>query len=881
VTAPGDWPIVERWQLLDDIRAAAPGVVLVGPGGVGKSTAARLAWPGDLVAVTGVEGLAAVPFGALQLAEMAAATTGAAAGPMAPDDDSVTHLQRWLDGLARAGVALVLDDPAHLDRESIGLLADHIARGAPATVTHRPDQPLPAALRDATTTAGFVTIEITPLDESMVALAVELALGAEPSAATATHLAALSGGNPMLLREIVRDLSTRGKWVEADGVVSIAHDADPSPRLGTLLAARLPEDDDERGCLDLVAHAGSMTRALAVRLVTPAGVDRLVVSGWLTGDEVLGVAHPLMRQFITERLDPVRLRRRLGWALERIDDPRELDATSRLQCLRWSFLVDRPLDPDELRWGRREASRRFDSELACLIADRLSRTEPTVDATIELALVLAQAERYDEVVAALRNGQRQATTPAEIIDIARFLLRFTGPLARLRRLGDPPEGLEVDVAAWADDRLGTTAFGDLLAALDLLASGALTEACDKADEVRAAGLDGFGDPDEVTMVCSLYLGDDRRALDAFDRLDVRLRDATYRHPKPVVIDAAASSLLMLAGRFEDAFDFDGAVADAARATNDHERAREMTGHRGMTALFTGRIDEAIESFTRFRGYPSVPGSLRTLYTSGLAQALALAGRLVEAERVLAEAERDEDVVAPLMRPDFENMVAMTLVLLGRADDGEARMRSALQYAMEHRVGRSELMALHGLARMDRVRDVDMARVADLPPHVTSGAPGFTAGVLAMVAARHRADADGLADAAATFDETEFAIGAAEAWAAAYLAAPDRRSPLARRCLDALDRRLARSPGLMGATVMVDRGVDPLTERERAIAALAAGGLTNPDIAARLGRSVRTVENNLHRAFAKLTVTGRAELAAALVPPASRADDSVRAGRRAP
>ena len=47
--------------------------------------------------------------------------------------------------------------------------------------------------------------------------------------------------------------------------------------------------------------------------------------------------------------------------------------------------------------------------------------------------------------------------------------------------------------------------------------------------------------------------------------------------------SAASSLLMLAGRFEDAFAFDTRVAEVARATDDHERAREMTGHRGMTA----------------------------------------------------------------------------------------------------------------------------------------------------------------------------------------------------------------------------------------------------------------------------------------------------------
>jgi len=871
VSADDEWPIVERWELLELIRAADHGVVLVGPGGVGKSTAAHLAAePGQAtVSITGIEGLAAIPFGALQLAEMTADDPATAARPMAPDDDAVTHLQGWFDDLAAHAVLLVIDDPAHLDAESIGLLADQVRRGRRATITHRSDQPLPATLLEACEIAGFATIEVTPLDESMVALAVELATGREPTPATTAQLAALSGGNPMLLREIVRDLTGRDLWVHDDDGIALAGDADPSARLGSLLEARVPGDDDQVRCLELIAHAGSITRTLATRIASAAAVDDLTAAGWIAGAEVLTITHPLMRQVVAERLDPVRLRRRLLDALDRIGGPTGLDATSRLQCLRWSFAVERDLAVDELRWGRREASRRFDSELACLIADRLSRADPNVDTTIELALVLAQAERYDEAVAVLLEGQELASDAAEVIDVARFLLRFCGPLARLTGLGDPPEGLEVEVASWADARLGTTAFTDLLAALDALASGALADACDRADRVRAAGLPGFGDPDELIMVSSLYLGDETRALEAFGRLETHLVDASYRHPKAVVIDAAASSLLMLAGRFEDAFAYDGAVAEVARATDDHERAREMTGHRGMTALFTGRVDDAVESFTRFRGYPAKPGSLRTLYTAGFAQALALAGRLAEAERVLVDAEREAGLVAPLMLPDYENMVAMTLVLLGRTDAGEARMRSALQYSIDNRVGRAELMALHGLARMDRVRPVDLARVAELPPHVTSEAPGFTSGVLTMVEARHHGDPNGLATAAGLFAATEFGIGAAEAYAAAVLAAPDRRSTRTQRWLHALDELLERSPGLVGATVMVDRGVDVLTDREREVAALAAGGLPNVEIAERLGLSVRTVENNLHRAFTKLGITGRAELTPALVPAAAQ------------
>ncbi len=56
---------------------------------------------------------------------------------------------------------------------------------------------------------------------------------------------------------------------------------------------------------------------------------------------------------------------------------------------------------------------------------------------------------------------------------------------------------------------------------------------------------------------------------------------------------------------------------------------------------------------------------------------------------------------------------------------------------------------------------------------------------------------------------------------------------------------------------------PLTGREREAVTLAAGGLSNRQIADRLVVSVRTVEGHLYRACAKLGASDRAELAALL------------------
>ena len=58
----------------------------------------------------------------------------------------------------------------------------------------------------------------------------------------------------------------------------------------------------------------------------------------------------------------------------------------------------------------------------------------------------------------------------------------------------------------------------------------------------------------------------------------------------------------------------------------------------------------------------------------------------------------------------------------------------------------------------------------------------------------------------------------------------------------------------------------LTAAERRVADLAAGGRTNPEIAAELFMGQRTVEAHLYRAYRKLGVRSRTELCRLLVSP---------------
>jgi DNA-binding CsgD family transcriptional regulator len=62
---------------------------------------------------------------------------------------------------------------------------------------------------------------------------------------------------------------------------------------------------------------------------------------------------------------------------------------------------------------------------------------------------------------------------------------------------------------------------------------------------------------------------------------------------------------------------------------------------------------------------------------------------------------------------------------------------------------------------------------------------------------------------------------------------------------------------------IDCTRDDLTAQETQIARLAAAGHTNPEIAARLFLSPRTIEWHLRKVYPKLGVSGRTQLRAAL------------------
>ena len=138
-----------------------------------------------------------------------------------------------------------------------------------------------------------------------------------------------------------------------------------------------------------------------------------------------------------------------------------------------------------------------------------------------------------------------------------------------------------------------------------------------------------------------------------------------------------------------------------------------------------------------------------------------------------------------------------------------------------------------------------------------------------VAATRRGDAAALESVAARLRGTGALLDAAEALAVAahvWIAdgRPRQATAAARRARELADR----CPGLRTPALVLPVDAVALTPREREISSLAAAGSPSRAIAARLGISERTVNNHLQRAYEKLGVSSRSELASALaLPPA--------------
>ncbi|MHA6780796.1 LuxR C-terminal-related transcriptional regulator [Pseudonocardia saturnea] len=562
------------------------------------------------------------------------------------------------------------------------------------------------------------------------------------------------------------------------------------------------------------------------------------------------LAHPLYGEVLRSRISTLRARRlrgRLAGAIA-ATGARRADDTMRRAVL----LVDSdlPPDPDLFTRAARQAVLLHDLPLAERLGRAAWEHDPRVGVGLMLAYVQskqgrsAAAEPVLDGVARLAadDGQRAqiaALRVANLFFARRLPEEALRTLDRARdSLRDPDElrGLRVALVAH---------LGRLSEAIPAGRQVLATEAAGANARVWA----GFG-------LCHA-LGRAGRLAEA---------DAAAAEAGAAVRSGGSAVAVQLAHAEVTALALAGALDRAAeRAEDQRGLDRHGTDPAGPLACLLaghvdvacGRVTDGVRSLREARAGVSGrdPGAFTHHAQLLLPHALGMLGEAADARAAQQEAEASRHPGVGLTEPDLLLGRAWVAAAEGVTSEAVVHARHAATTA----AGCGQY-AVEVLARHTAVCLGDTTAGARL-----TGLAGLVEGPRVRVAAAHATalaehDAAGLAAASTAAQAMGALLVAADAAAQAsaeYGRAGDRRSAVscAARAQD-----LARLCG--GAATPALRAlaaVAPLTGRERETVALAAAGLSNQDIAARLVVSVRTVEGHLYRAFAKLGVAERSEL----------------------
>ncbi|MCW6007228.1 LuxR family transcriptional regulator [Micromonospora sp. CPCC 205371] len=861
------WPLVGRLEELRFVTAAtrprsgSPGVVLAGAAGVGKTRLAR-----EALAEAERRGVAVR--WATATASSRALPLGAFAGLLGDVGYEATRVlaraaEALLVGAGSAGVVVGVDD-AHLLDELSATLVHQLAqsRTAAVLVTVRTGEPAPDAVTALWKDCGLDRLEVQPLSEMESGRLLEAVLGGQVDRGAVGRLWTMSHGNVLYLRQLVDSAIDNAALRQEGGVWRLTGSPPVSPRLVDLIAARMGALSGPVGeVVDLLALGEPLDARVLGDLTDPATVEQAEEQGIVRVDTdgqrlQARLAHPLYgeaRRTAIGQLRARRLRGRIATAL---------DGTGADDLLRRAlFTVVSALPPD--LDGLVAAAERASYLAALALARRLAKVAVPAGGGFRAQALVAHATSFlgrpEEADVELAALARLAGSDGEF---ARASMNRATFLTWMLCRPDQAEAILDEAAARVTavaDRLPVTGLRAMLygelgrpAEAERAARDVFDAATYSADAVLMAS---------VGMVAALGVTGRADAMDGYVTRGIEAaagptERASYRIP----LIACQMTGLRLAGYLDQA-------ASAAREC--HEQIKDLPlGTQigcylmGETELGRGLVGNAVRWLREGRAGIEPfgdAGGWRYVTLIALTRALALAGDLDDAHRAADELAEHRHPGLALM--DAEAVLARAWVA---AAEGALSRAVALAHEAADLADRQGQLAhtvlcLHSAVRFGDHSPAD--RLAALAREVDGPRAPATAAHAAALAA---GDGEALLAASAAmveFGDTLAAAGAS-AQAAAVHAAADQRGAAHAAASRAL--RLAqacegaRTPALTAAARPL-----PLTQREREIVTLAARGLSNREIAARLVVSVRTVEGHLYRASAKLGTGNRAEYAGLL------------------
>jgi len=836
-----DWPIlideVERDRLAALALSRPSRVQLIrGPSGIGKSTlaaaVARVLEQSGYTAlrVMGMPELQNVPLGA-----MGPLLASAGASVDEPVTDRLHRLFTRASP-ASAKLVLIIDDGPLLDEISASTIYQ-LARvyGLPAIITARTEHPLTGPIARLVDEGALDVTELAGIPSPVAGELVLSALGDVESDSVHT-LVELAAGNPLFLRELVI-AADQGAAVTA-GRRGLVVDTTALPlRLRDTIAARFESlGESELKLAELIALGEPWPEPLlaAPRLVS--ALDRL---GLLTRSAAgeISLSHPLFAETLVTLMshDELEVTRRDAAARLATSDRDD----HRFRAISLLAATSSEPSPAELAWAASYSHQVDDPERATELATQSIERSRTLgeDAQFEALVVLADALAVAGDFEAAEEAFVVATAAAASEEHKATIITRHGFYLAVRRQR-PAEAVRVGTAAL--ESMAPSAHRDYLAgnlAKWRLMLGEKSD--DRSPESESDELSAFN-TQLFTLMAAIFASDLESARNAIDFVRPRAEAvrSIVRHGTQM-IDFGEFFVTALDGHVDEAIRY----ALAARGGPRDESTGMWNYGLSLLTLLQGRTAEAA-SFAAlavdqldWRDFLGARGPAVAI--------LAIARTRLGLPVSTIDPSLRENVVTDLHAAEAE---AWDFVGRGDMDGALSAISPAVSRGIEGRCFAIAALTAHAAVRMGRADAV----IGQLRTITRATQGGLVQLIGQHAEALNARDATALLDVAGRLAAAGLTAGAVDA--------ARQASELAR---DGGHDRLARRAALLASSWA--GGADDatrdggLSEREWDIARSAAGRERSREIAARLGLSVRTVDNHLTNIYRKLGVSGRDQL----------------------
>jgi DNA-binding NarL/FixJ family response regulator len=759
-------------------------------------------------------------------------------------------------------------DDAHLLDEVSAVLVHQLVlrRAASVVLTLRTGETAPDAVTTLWKDGHLPRLELQPLSQTQTATLVEARLGGPVDSVAARQLWSITRGNALYLQQLVDGELEAARLRQVAGVWRWSGELTLSPGLVELVSARiggLPKA--QREVLEVLAFGEPLSVALLVGLTDAVAVEQVEAQGLIEvypdGRRLQArLAHPLFGEVQRAQIGRLHARRLRGRIAQALADTGGRGAEDTLR--RAVLMLDSDLAPDPvvLTDAARHATALGDLPLA----GRVARAAVAAGGGFEPRLLLGQALSWAGRWAEGETDQAElaalgalAGTDAQRAQAA--LLRVHGLTSALGRPAEAEAVLDAIASTISDDAAALKLVG-MRSVLDAylgrtvqaaeVAAGVLAHPRCSPTATYLAGL-------SLATACG-GLGRLESVEETLRRIDAQAESFEIGLHQAVHVTSSWLRGLILAGLLDRA-------DQAAQYYRERCQNTPGTGEM-MTSLMCAEVAMSRGQVrTAARWYRQAIAALhaadRGLFygLTGLTGALGMAGDATQARQTFVEMTVVRHPMGVYLEPNVQLAGAWEAAAQGGVSQARTLARQAAEVAASQGQPAVEVFALHtAVCFGDRT-------VADRLAGLTTQVDGPRAPAAAAHAAALATD-DGPALHAASVQLEQIGalllVADAAAQAAAAHIRHNRRGSVqtaatrAHRLAQACEG--ARTPALAALAAPL-----PLTGREREIVTLAAGGLSNRDIAQRLVVSVRTVENHLYRASTKLGTTDRAQLATLL------------------